>query len=173
MPFKFDKYTFIAKGKARFGSRTPGFLGSALEHGDRGKLNPCLPSLPVPALFPQPEGLWVHIHGPEGAVHTWEAESRKRPLQGQGPRYPECGVEAHTPGGRGLRAALFIDTLSWLHSSYCKELCCRIRAGGRGTRRARGLLCECLDSYTGVQLPSLEGRQKRSWRVKRIEREMG
>lgn len=95
-------------------------LGSALEHGDgagngageevRADLLPSFSS--CPSSVPQLGGFectyvdpLAHTSkfcshspslGPGGAVRIWEDEARRRPLQAQGPKYPEFGTEAHT-----------------------------------------------------------------------------
>lgn len=78
-------------------------LGSALEHSDGGKLNPC--SVP-------------HLRGLGCTYMDLRVQPRKRHLQAQ-------GIQAWG----GLGAALVIETLRRPHSSYCKDICYRNREG--------------------------------------------
>lgn len=121
-----------------------------MQQGAGGELNPCLPFLPAPApsytlwgfgctymdLPAHTSKLCPHSPplGPGEAVHTWEDESRKRPLQAQAPRYPELSMK-HThwrraragpgkgPPCSGLRAVLFTDALRWWQSTVTVNKC--------------------------------------------------
>lgn len=125
-------------------------LASAMQQGAGGELNPCLPFLPAPApsytlwgfgctyMDPPAHTSKLCPHspplGPGEAVHTWEDESRKRPLQAQAPRYPELSMK-HThwrragagpgkgPPCSGLRAVLFTDALRWWQSTVTVNKC--------------------------------------------------